>query len=129
MRRERARDDGLRQHERGIQDRSEVGQVLPVLHRASERQEWPPPPLHVVIPRDHEHRGRASQFPNEGARGLILSVSAALRQIAGDHDHPWLQVRRQLFDRLDLRQVGDAAEMGVGEMQDAERHASPALIA
>ena len=51
-------------------------------------------------------------------RRLELAVAGALGEIARDHGGGGAERGEELLERLDLRQVGVAAEVQVGEMDD-----------
>ena len=60
----------------------------------------------------------AAQPLEEGVRGLELAVPGALGEVARDDGGGGAERGEEVLERLDLRQVGVAAEMQVGEVDD-----------
>ena len=52
----------------------------------------------------------------------------ALRDVARDHHRVGAQIGDDLLQRLDLPDVGDAAEMQIGDVQQLHRHDSTCTV-
>jgi hypothetical protein len=103
---------------------AEVVAVLPVDRLLAERQKRPPPPLHVVVAGYQVHWRRLERPPDEGPGTLELPMPCPLGDVAGDHHRVGPQVGDDLLQRLHLPDIGGAAEMQVGEVEQLGGHDS-----
>jgi heme oxygenase len=71
-----------------------------------------------VIARNDEDRCVLPEPLQERVRRLELAVAGTLAHVAGDHGRGRAEGWQEILERLDLREVGEAAEMKVGEMDD-----------
>ena len=78
------------------------------------------------LPGHDERRGPRAQALDEQVRRLELAVPGALGEVARDDDGGGVEGGEKVVERLDLLEVGEAAEVQVGEVNDRdvslERH-------
>ena len=77
-----------------------------------------------MVAGDHEDGRRPGRDLHERTRPLELAVACPLRQVARDHHRVRPQVGEHLLERLDLIEVGEAAEVQVREVQQLDGHDS-----
>ena len=59
---------------------------------------------------------------------LQLAVARALGEVPGDHRGIGPEVRNHFLERLDLPDVGEAAEVQIGEVQQLNGHDSACTV-
>ncbi len=74
-----------------------------------------------MVARNDQHRHVAAQPLQEGVGRLELAVAGALAQVAGDDGGAGAERGEELLERLDLGEVGVAAEVQVGNVDDRDR--------
>jgi hypothetical protein len=73
-----------------------------------------------MVARHHDRWGFHPHPVEEDVGRLEFAVPSALAQVAGDSDRRGVEAGKELLQRLDLPEVGVAAEMKIGEMDDGD---------
>ena len=127
VRRQRAHDQRFGKFSRRREDGSEVLREALVFSVRTGRDQWPLPPLHIVVARNHVHGCGALEFPNERARGLELTVARPMGEITCENDQARIQVGNEIFHSVHLAKVGVDAKVWIGQVDDAETHDAPVI--
>ena len=73
-----------------------------------------------MVAGDDEPRRLQPQAVEKYVSRLELAVPGPLAQIPGDNQGRWPEARKKFFQRFYLLEIGVAAEVDVGEMNDSD---------
>jgi len=74
------------------------------------------------------HRRGFGREVRERPGPLQLAVAGALREVPGDYGGIGAEVRNHFLERLDLPNVGEGAEVQIGEVQQLDGHESACTV-
>ena len=99
--------------------------MVPELAVFDLRAEWnerAPPPLHVMVAGNHEHRRRPVEFLHQKPGRLKFTVSGPQREVAGKDGDVRFEVGYEVLDGRDFLEVGHVAEVNIRQVNDAKTH-------